>query len=114
VIDSTALIEVPNDYTKEIIEHPSTTPSPRTLGQQLGRDVRLAVTVDQSLDPDAGHRPRRRARPGADDDRSHRVIRAASDGHDRRIPRDERQQIEDRYIGARTERFDAAMGSPPR
>ena len=49
LIDGTVLIAVPNDFTKDIIETRLRDRVAATLGQQLGRDVRLAVTVDPSL-----------------------------------------------------------------
>ena len=51
VIEQTALIAVPNDYTKSIIEHRVNDTVVRNLSAQLGREVRLAVAIDQSLDP---------------------------------------------------------------
>ena len=111
VLDSTALVEVPNDYTKSIIEHRVNDTVVRTLSAQLGREVRLAVAVDQSLDPvpatDHGDSPR----PGADDDDAshpvHPPRRADEDPF--RIPSyDEDRYDEDRYDGARTERFHPA------
>ncbi|MFW5470327.1 chromosomal replication initiator protein DnaA [Knoellia sp. CPCC 206435] len=67
LIDETALIAVPNDFTKDIVETRLRDRVTETLSSQLGHDVRLAVTVDQSLgdipvqDPPAdalnGHSP---------------------------------------------------------
>ena len=42
----TALVEVPNDYTKSIIEHRVNDTVVRTLSAQIGREVRLAVAID--------------------------------------------------------------------
>ena len=108
VVDSTALVEVPNDYTKSIIEHRVNDTVVRTLSAQIGREVRLAVAIDQSLDPlsptdlgdgmratpdhDGGYPPRR---PDEDPFR----IPASDEDHD-----DERYDGV-RYNGARTERF---------
>jgi len=49
LLDGTALIAVPNDFTKDIVETRLRDRVTQTLGAQLGRDVRLAVTVDPSL-----------------------------------------------------------------
>ena len=102
VLDSTALVEVPNDYTKSIIEHRVNDTVVRTLSAQLGREVRLAVAVDQSLDPmtptDHGDRTSSDDAGGA----SHPVHPPRRVDEDPfRIPVSD----EDRYNGARTERF---------
>ena len=110
VVDSTALVEVPNDYTKSIIEHRVNDTVVRTLSAQIGREVRLAVAIDQSLDPlsptdlgdgmratpdhDGGYPPRR---PDEDPFR----IPASDEDHD-----DDGDRYDGvRYDGARTERF---------
>ncbi|MFC7490578.1 MULTISPECIES: chromosomal replication initiator protein DnaA [unclassified Knoellia] len=49
LLDETALIAVPNDFTKDIVETRLRERVTETLSSQLGHDVRLAVTVDQSL-----------------------------------------------------------------
>ena len=49
LLDDTALIAVPNDFTKDIVETRLRDRVTETLGLQLGREVRLAVTVDPSL-----------------------------------------------------------------
>ena len=49
LLDDTALIAVPNDFTKDIVETRLRERVTAALGDQLGRDVRLAVTVDPSL-----------------------------------------------------------------
>jgi chromosomal replication initiator protein len=49
LIDATALIAVPNDYTKEVLEQRLSAQVIDALGAQLDREVRLAVTVDPSL-----------------------------------------------------------------
>jgi chromosomal replication initiator protein len=49
LIDSTALVAVPNDYTKEVLEQRLRAQVTDALGAQLAREVRLAVTVDASL-----------------------------------------------------------------
>jgi chromosomal replication initiator protein len=77
LLDDTALIAVPNDFTKDIVETRLRDRVTQTLSERLGRDVRLAVTVDPTLGElsDA---------PGDLD----------ADGHDRRAA-DRRQQIDD-------------------
>jgi len=49
LLDETALIAVPNDFTKDIVETRLRQRVTETLSAQLGHEVRLAVTVDPSL-----------------------------------------------------------------
>jgi chromosomal replication initiator protein len=49
LLDGTALLAVPNDLTKEVIEQKVREPLTRALADQLGHSVRLAVTVDASI-----------------------------------------------------------------
>jgi len=49
LIDNTALVAVPNDYTKDVLEQRLRAQVADALGAQLDREVRLAVTVDPSL-----------------------------------------------------------------
>ena len=51
VLEHTALIEVPNDFTKTIIEHRVTDMVVKALSEELGREIRLAVTVNDTLEP---------------------------------------------------------------
>ncbi|HYN29599.1 MAG TPA: chromosomal replication initiator protein DnaA [Dermatophilaceae bacterium] len=54
-IDDTALLAVPNDFTKDVVETRLRQRVTDTLCQQFGSEVRLAVTVDASLaDPAPG------------------------------------------------------------
>ncbi len=106
LIDDTVLIAVPNDFTKEIIETRLRDRVAATLGQQLGRDVRLAVTVDPSL-ADAPPTSDGHDTPAAAD-----APEGIDDGHDRRAA-GRRQQIVDLDIGedeGRRERW----ARPPR
>src|SRR5512141_3464688 len=80
LLDDTALIAVPNDFTKDIVETRLRDRVTATLGSQLGRDVRLAVTVDPSL----------AEAPALDHEDA---------GHDLRAP-DRRRQSADLDIGA--------------
>jgi len=50
VIDQNALVTVPNEYTKEIIEQRVRDQVTRALSGQLATEVRLAVTVDPTLE----------------------------------------------------------------
>lgn len=52
LLDGTALVKVPNDFTKDVVETRVRDQVTRALSSQLGMDVRLAVTVDSSLDLD--------------------------------------------------------------
>ncbi|NAZ81828.1 chromosomal replication initiator protein DnaA [Kineococcus sp. R8] len=49
LLDGTALLAVPNDLTKEVIEQKVREPLIRALADELGHGVRLAVTVDTSI-----------------------------------------------------------------
>jgi chromosomal replication initiator protein len=49
LIDNTALLAVPNDFTKGVLEERLAAPLTDALSDQLGRDLRLAITVDASL-----------------------------------------------------------------
>ena len=49
VLDSTAIIAVPDEFTKEIVESRARDRLVRALTEQVGHEVRLAVTVDASL-----------------------------------------------------------------
>lgn len=50
LLDGTALVKVPNDYTKDVVEQRVRDAVTRALSSQLGEQVHLAVTVDTSLD----------------------------------------------------------------
>jgi chromosomal replication initiator protein len=50
LLDGTALFAVPNDLTKEIIEQRARAPITTALSVVLGQPVRLAVTVDATLE----------------------------------------------------------------
>ncbi|CCH80159.1 chromosomal replication initiator protein DnaA [Nostocoides japonicum T1-X7] len=49
LLDDTALIAVPNDYTKEFVETRVRQQLTQTLSNHAGRELRLAVTVDPGL-----------------------------------------------------------------
>ncbi len=69
LLDDTALIAVPNDYTKDFVETRVRQQLTRTLSYHAGRDLRLAVTVDPGLStpdddgPTTGAEPESRTRP---------------------------------------------------
>ncbi|HWU20197.1 MAG TPA: chromosomal replication initiator protein DnaA [Nocardioides sp.] len=50
LLDGTALVKVPNDYTKDVLEQRIREAVTRALSDQLGAPVHLAVTVDPALD----------------------------------------------------------------
>ena len=50
LVEQTALIAVPNDYTKKVLESDVREHLVSTLSGALGRDIGLAVTVDPSLE----------------------------------------------------------------
>ena len=49
LIDSTALVAVPNELTKDVLEQRLRAQVTDALGAQLDREIRLAVTVDPAL-----------------------------------------------------------------
>jgi chromosomal replication initiator protein len=59
VLDHTALLHVPNDYVKDFIENRHRDPLIHALERELGAVVRLAVSVDPSLEgyPPPGANP---------------------------------------------------------
>jgi chromosomal replication initiator protein len=50
LLDGTALVKVPNDYTKDVVETRVRDEVTQALSSQLGTTVHLAVTVDPSLE----------------------------------------------------------------
>ncbi|MBM6403472.1 chromosomal replication initiator protein DnaA [Phycicoccus sp. CSK15P-2] len=77
LLDDTALIAVPNDFTKDQVETRLRDRVTQTLSERIGRDVRLAVTVDPALAEapatvpdggDEGHAERAASRRRAIDD----------------------------------------------
>ena len=51
LVEDTALIEAPNDFTKDVLETRLRPMVVEALSRTLGRDIRLAVTVDPSIAP---------------------------------------------------------------
>ncbi|GAA1246241.1 chromosomal replication initiator protein DnaA [Oryzihumus leptocrescens] len=49
LLDQTALLAVPNDFTKDIVETKAREQVSQALSDQLGREIRIAVTVDPQL-----------------------------------------------------------------
>ena len=71
VVGDTALLSVPHQFAKDVIEQRLRETITGALADEIGRDVRIAVVVDPSLDagdpePTAGDR-----RDGAGDDHGH-------------------------------------------
>jgi chromosomal replication initiator protein len=52
VVGDTALLSVPNEFAKDIIEQRLRPVITMTLAEQLGREIRIAVVVDPSLEDD--------------------------------------------------------------
>jgi chromosomal replication initiator protein len=104
LLDDTALIAVPNDFTKDIVETRLRDRVTSTLSEQLGRHVLLAVTVDPSLGeiPGSEGPALDDAVPGAPDAASSPYADGATeqaaptgdDGHERRAA-DRRAQLDD-------------------
>ena len=51
VVEDTALLAAPNDFTKELIESRLRAAVTEVLSRELGRDVRIAVTVEPTEEP---------------------------------------------------------------
>src|SRR5690242_17440423 len=49
LLDGTALIAAPNDFTKDVLEQRLREPLVKVLSAELGQTVRLAVTVDPAI-----------------------------------------------------------------
>ncbi|MDX6254113.1 MAG: chromosomal replication initiator protein, partial [Frankiales bacterium] len=54
LVEDTALLAAPNDFAKEVLESRLRPIIAAALSSQLGRDIRVAVTVDSSLPDDSG------------------------------------------------------------
>jgi chromosomal replication initiator protein len=54
VLDQTALVRVPNDYTKDFLETRVRDQVTQALAEHLGHPVQLAVSVDESLENEPG------------------------------------------------------------
>ncbi len=109
VLEHTALIEVPNDFTKTIIEHRVTDMVVKALSEELGREIRLAVTVNDTLEPTP---------PQIDDDDSEADLidltefgNRSGETHTNGSAPGNRFAVDDvRLDAARTERFHAHGG----
>ena len=55
--ESTAIVAVPDDFTRGQLETRLRPDLERILTESFGRDIRIAVTVDSSLDPDTAVQP---------------------------------------------------------
>jgi chromosomal replication initiator protein len=66
VVGDTALLSVPNEFAKDIIEQRLRQVITGILAEQLGRDIRIAVVVDPSLDDDGRLDPPPTVRDGED------------------------------------------------
>ncbi|MDX6200936.1 MAG: chromosomal replication initiator protein, partial [Frankiales bacterium] len=54
LVEDTALLAAPNDFAKEVLESRLRPVIAAALSRQLGRDIRVAVTVDSSLPGESG------------------------------------------------------------
>ncbi len=78
ILNDTALISVPNDYTKDVLETKVRELVTAALADGLGREVRIAVTVDPTLDEaEATFAQRRAAIEGIDSSEDDLVEHAA-------------------------------------
>jgi len=53
VVEDTALLAAPNDFTKELIEARLRSAVTEVLSRELGRDIRIAVTVEPIPEPES-------------------------------------------------------------
>ena len=51
IVEDTALIAAPNEFTKDVLESKLRPQVVEALSRTVGRDVRIAVTVDPSIAP---------------------------------------------------------------
>jgi chromosomal replication initiator protein len=81
VVKDAALLAVPNEFAKDIIESRLRGVITAVLAEELGQDVRLAVVVDPSLDTstDADNESSRALGDGADHGRQPSTVRAVPD-----------------------------------
>jgi chromosomal replication initiator protein len=81
VVNDTALLAVPNEFAKDIIESRLRDDITSALTEQLGHDIRLAVSVDPSLDTstDADNDSSRARSDGADHGRQPGTIRPVTE-----------------------------------
>jgi chromosomal replication initiator protein len=95
VVNDTALLAVPNEFAKDIIESRLRGVITAVLAEQLGQDIRLAVVVDPSLDTstDAGNESSRALGDGADHGRQPSTSRHMADGDG---PQDDIPRSDDR------------------
>ncbi len=128
LIDTTALIAVPNDYTKEVLEQRLSAQVIDALGSQLDHEVRLAVTVDPSLgvdqpspdpppdDDSTAPEGSRGSRPPDDHDPhrppAHRRDRGEDESDDTRPARTDRHNAASRRRAATTSPVEAAHLNP--
>jgi len=96
VVNETALLAVPNEFAKDIIESRLRSVITAVLAEQLGQDIRLAVVVDPSLDTstDADNESSRALGDGADHGRQPSTSRPLADGDG---PQDDVPQPDDRH-----------------
>ena len=91
VVNDTALLAVPNEFAKDIIESRLRGVITAVLAEQLSQDIRLAVVVDPSLDTstDADNESSRALGDGADHGRQPSTNRTLSDADGRQddVPR---------------------------
>jgi chromosomal replication initiator protein len=85
VVNDTALLAVPNEFAKDIIESRLRGVITAVLAEQLGQDIRLAVVVDPSLDTstDADNESSRALGDGADHGRQPSTTRPPHDADGR-------------------------------
>jgi chromosomal replication initiator protein len=96
VVNDTALLAVPNEFAKDIIESRLRGVITAVLAEQLGQDIRLAVVVDPSLDTstDADNESSRALGDGEDHGRQPSTSRPLTDGDG---PQDDVRQSDDRH-----------------
>ncbi len=94
LLDDTVLIAVPNDFTKDVVETRLRDRVTQSLGQRLGREVRLAVTVDPTLAEVGEHATLLDESGGPGSHGGHASPGGPDEAHDRRAA-DRRQEIDD-------------------
>jgi chromosomal replication initiator protein len=105
VVGDTALLSVPNDFAKDIIEQRLRQVITASLAEQLGREIRIAVVVDPSLDDDGRLDPPPTVRAGEESrpDPDGRALPSAAPDLDRFQPGESTAAGTGREPGSRRE-----------
>ncbi|MGL4174156.1 MAG: chromosomal replication initiator protein DnaA [Actinomycetota bacterium] len=88
LIDTTALVAVPNEYTKDVLENKLKNSVVETLSKSLNQEIRLAVTVDSSLAVAISLKEKSIAKPELEAARESSNSFTSTDDHNFDFPKD--------------------------